>query len=113
MFEKLKNYIIDSICKMLCRHKHFHVEWVVNDLAELGVKVGADYHFLYKGDSIIYKDNTHDNGNAMYVRTVGKREFGECCYPINYKDPTKKGTVSLDDCDRWEKLPASNHPDSV
>jgi hypothetical protein len=92
---------------------HLKIEWVVNSNAELGVKVGDDYHFLYKGRSIIYKDGKHDDGSPMYVRTVGKREFGECCHPLNYKDTAKHGTVSLDDCDRWKELPASTHPDAV
>ena len=89
------------------------VEWVVNSLGELGVKVNNEYYFLYKGRSIIYKNIKDEDNKLMHVRTVGKREFGECCHPINYKDPTRFGTVSLDDCDRWIKLPPSNHPDAV
>lgn len=85
-----------------------HVDWVVNDIGELGVKVGDEYYFMYKGSSLIYK-----NPEGMKVRPIGKREFGECCHPINYKDPTKIGTVSLDDSDEWEDLPGSNHPDAV
>lgn len=48
------------------------VEWIVNDLSELGVKVGDRFFFLYKGGS--YK------GGKKW-RHVGKREFGECCHP--------------------------------
>ena len=48
------------------------VEWVVNDLAELGVKIGNQFFFLYKGRS-------YQGGNKW--RYVGKREFGECCHP--------------------------------
>jgi len=48
------------------------VEWVVNDLAELGVKIGNEFFFFYKGES--YK------GGSKW-RYVGKREFGECCHP--------------------------------
>ena len=92
---------------------HLEIEWVVNDNAELGVKVGNDYHFLYKGDSIIYKEGVHDDGSPMNVRSVGKREFGECCHPVNYENPKLIGTVSLDDCDRWIELPDSNHPDAT
>lgn len=93
--------------------EHLNIEWVVNDNAELGVKVGDDYHFLYKGNSIIYKDGKHDDGTQMHVRTVGKREFGECCHPLNDKDPAKRGTVNLDDCDRWQELSKSGHPSAV
>lgn len=48
------------------------VEWVVNDLAELGVKIGDQFFFMYKGMS--YK------GGSKW-RYVFKREFGETCHP--------------------------------
>ena len=66
------------------------VTWVVNDLGELGVKVEGEFHFLYKGKSIIYgrdEDDTkegvclHDDGTPMHYRIIGKREFGEVCLP--------------------------------
>lgn len=79
-------------------------EWVVNNLAELGVKIGERFFFLYKGENIVYSGKNED-GSSMTWRTVGKREFGECCHPINYKDPTLIGTVSPDDCDRWKPMP--------
>jgi hypothetical protein len=91
------------------------VEWVVNDLAELGVKIGAQFFWLYKGESLTYGNDhhtsangvaIHDDGKPMHWRPVFKREFGECCHPYNLKDPTKYGTVSLDDSDEWELLPA-------
>lgn len=56
------------------------VEWVVNDAAELGVKIGDRFFFLYKGRSLEYKE-IHDDGRPMKWRHVGKREFGECCHP--------------------------------
>lgn len=89
------------------------VLWVVNDNGELGVKVGGDHYFLYKGGSIVYRDAHHDDGREMFVRTVGKREFGESCYPLNVEDPRKNGTVSLTDCDRWEPLSPSALPEAV
>ena len=47
------------------------VEWIVNNEGELGVKVGDQFFFLYKGESLMY-------GNDMdQYRPVGKREFGE------------------------------------
>jgi hypothetical protein len=55
----------------------------VNDLAELGVKIGDRCFFLYKGDSIEYKDGLHDDGTPMLYRIVGKREFGEVCRPLH------------------------------
>ena len=57
------------------------VEWVVNDSAELGVRIHGKCFFLYKGTSLVYKDAKHDDGRPMMVRLVGKREFGECCHP--------------------------------
>ena len=92
---------------------HLEIEWIVNDNAELGVKVGDDYHFLYKGHSIIYKEGVHDDGSPMHVRPVWKREFGECCHPVNYKNLKLIGTVSLDDCDSWVELPDSSHPEAI
>ena len=80
--------------------------WVVNNLGELGVKIGERLFFLYKGRSIEYgpKDMEGDEPPMMW-RTVGKREFGECCHPINYADLTKIGTVSLSDSNRWQPFP--------
>jgi hypothetical protein len=86
------------------------VEWVVNDNAELGVKIGNQFFFLYKGRSLVYESGKHDDDTPMYWRPVFKREFGECAHPINYKDPTKIGTVSMEDSDEWKELPASRDP---
>lgn len=92
--------------------KDTDVEWVVNDLAELGVKIGNQFFFLYKGRSLVYEDPKHDDdGRPMQWRPVFKREFGECAHPVNYKDPRMIGTVSLGDSDEWKPLPAS--PDSA
>lgn len=84
------------------------VEWVVNDNAELGIKTGSQFFFLYKGSSLVYEDAKHDNGDPMHWRPVFKREFGECCYPVDYQDPTKIGTVSLADYDKWAELPPNS-----
>ena len=97
------------------------VEWVVNDNAELGVKIGEQFFWLYKGRSLVYgKDISdtaggvvlHDDGKTpMRWRPVFKYEFGECCHPVNYEDlrlcghPHRIGTVSLDDSDEWQPLP--------
>lgn len=86
------------------------VEWVVNDSAELGVKIGNQFFFCYKGRSLIYEEGTHDDGKPMMWRPVFKREFGECVHPVNYTDPRKIGTVSLDDSDDWKPLPSSLPP---
>ena len=58
------------------------VKWVVNNLGELGVEVEGVYYFLYKGDSLVYKLEDGDD-SPMWVRPVGKREFGEVCYPAH------------------------------
>lgn len=83
------------------------VQWIVNDCAELGVMINGQAFFLYKGDSLTYKDVTHEDGRPMMYRTVGKREFGECCHPLNRENPQLIGTVSLDDSARWQPLPAN------
>lgn len=69
-------------------------EWIVNDLGELGVKLGERCFFLYKGDNIEYgidgigeaKDGValHDDGTPMKYRPVGKREFGETQWPAKW-----------------------------
>lgn len=88
------------------RNKEKKVQWIVNDIAELGVMVDGVAYFLYKGESLIYEDAKHEDGSQMKYRPVFKREFGECCHPINYKNPQLIGEVSLDDSDEWQDLPA-------
>jgi len=81
-------------------------KWVVNDIGELGVFVNGQYYFLYKGESLQYETGLHDNGLPMYVRPVGKREFGEVCWPYEaiidgtLQAPYTKG-------DGWVTLPPS------
>lgn len=53
-------------------------EWIINDLGELGVKIGNRCFFLYKGRNIEYEAGSHR------YRKVGKREFGETCKPDAY-----------------------------
>jgi hypothetical protein len=106
---------------MTGRLKPQDVEWVVNDLAELGVKIGDQFFFLYKGYSLQYGDSDptvppvheetdlrvgYKEGDPLKWRPVFKREFGECCHPINRADPKMIGTVSLDDSEDWRDLPA-------
>ena len=86
------------------------VEWVVNSIAELGVKIGDQFFFLYKGESLVYrKDCDADEGTLLW-RHVGKREFGECCHPINDVDPTRYGTVDVRDGREWMPLPLASRP---
>lgn len=69
-------------------------EWIVNDLGELGVKVGNRFFFLYKGSNIEYGVAgigescegvaLHDDGTPMMYRMVGKREFGETQWPLKW-----------------------------
>lgn len=62
------------------------VEWVVNDNAELGVKIGQRFFFLYKGKSIVYNqalEEAVDGYGPMKWRPVGKREFGETVKPTS------------------------------
>jgi hypothetical protein len=57
-------------------------EWIVNSLAELGVKIGGRFFFLYKGESIEYRrDEDDDAAKPLRWRPVAKREFGETCKP--------------------------------
>lgn len=36
------------------------VEWVVNEIAELGVKIGNQFFFMYKGSSLVYDGGGED-----------------------------------------------------
>ena len=66
-------------------------EWIVNDLGELGVKVSGRFFFLYKGDNIEYETGMHDDGTPMMWRPVGKREFGETCWPLQWVLAGRRG----------------------
>lgn len=70
-------------------------EWIVNDNAELGVMVNGRAFFLYKGRSLEYEDAKHDDGSRMMYRPVGKREFGECCHPLDMKSMPDRYAVPL------------------
>lgn len=59
------------------------VMWVVNDLGELGVRIGERSFFMYKGESIVY-GNEADSPKMQ--RRVQKREFGEVCRPPHLND---------------------------
>jgi len=94
--------------------------WVVNNIGELGVRVGARFFFLYKGESIEYKegDNVREEGYGrdaipLKWRKVNKREFGEVQHPEGwyerqmYKDeeylpPIPNATKAEE---HWQLLP--------
>lgn len=61
-----------------CRLKDEDVRWIMNDLGELGVLIGTQTFFLYKGDSLVYSGKFEGHG-GVYFRFVGKHEFGETC----------------------------------
>lgn len=78
-------------------------EWIINNIGELGVKVGSRFYFLYKGYSLEYKD---DGGPPMKWRPVYKREFGEVCHPPSFTSHEEwKKTI---DQDEWFDLTYPN-----
>lgn len=94
--------------------------WIVNDLGELGVKVGDRFFFLYKGRNIEYSDVMHeDDGTQMKWRQVGKREFGETQWPASWLRSGRcehRYTVNLElgigcsglaPTEQWQLLPPS------
>lgn len=62
------------------------VQWVVNNLGELGVKINGQYFFCYKGESITYNYSK----TKVLVRNVGKREFGETVWPMSWIEAGKR-----------------------
>lgn len=102
------------------------VEWVVNDIAELGVKIGDQFFFLYKAGSLVYQSGEHDDGAPMLWRYLGKREFGEVCHPWTsiemkeYGDIQNRPRVRLPDtyvgyhgegAEEWKPLPTPTSDD--
>lgn len=76
-----------------------NVQWVVNTLGELGVKIGNQFFFLYKGRSLVYDSSE----TTIRWRPVGKREFGETCQsPLKSKgyDFTNPGDFE------WKEFPS-------
>lgn len=78
------------------------VEWVTNDISELGVKIGEQFFFMYKGRSLVY-DGIAGDGSPTQWRYVFKREFGETVQPLGHNG--RNGTVSLSDSPLWKPLP--------
>lgn len=66
-------------------------EWIVNDIGELGVRIGVKNFYLYKGESLQYVED------PPRWRPVGKREFGECCHRPAYSE----AEYSDNDCFDW------------
>lgn len=86
------------------------VEWVINSLGELGVKIGEQFFFLYKGCSLAYTQ-TCEEGVQLRWRLVGKREFGECCHPPRMNGMSAQQYFSAppvpDTEGTWSDLPAA------
>lgn len=77
------------------------VEWVVNDMGEIGVRISGVSFFLYKGESIVYSEK-HEDGSPMMVRHVQKREFGEVCRPPHFLH--EKPEQRYNEGDGWTPL---------
>lgn len=69
------------------------VKWIVNNLGELGVKIGDLFVFLYKGRSLQYHHDPDDGAHVYMWRPVGKREFGETCHPMRWWN--ERGDLSV------------------
>lgn len=70
--------------------KEDEVKWIVNIQGELGVRIGTKNFYLYKGESTVYETAINQPW-----RLVEKREFGETCKPLNFKE--FKDTIQLYD----------------
>lgn len=92
----------------------YMVEWVVNDMAELGVKIGNQFFWLYKGESSVI--HQHADGTPVRWRPVTRTEFGDVCYPPNVKlkfhpDAVAPGAFYDDDGAEWFPIPKVPLPD--
>jgi hypothetical protein len=67
--------------------KNDDVEWVVNEMGELGVKIKDQFFFMYKGESY--------SGGTKW-RHVFKREFGETCYAWDIKKLPDSFSYTID-----------------
>ncbi len=63
-----------------------NVKWIVNSFGELGVQVGNQKFFMYKGESLQYPTGRDDEGNEILFRRIGKREFGETIWPSQWRE---------------------------
>ncbi len=87
-------------------------EWIVNDLAELGVLMDGKAYFLYKGHSRRYESGLRDDGTPMMYRPVQKREFGTVCRPTWHVDfgdapvyPGAEDGLRYEEGEGWLPLP--------
>ncbi len=83
------------------------VRWVVNSLGELGVKIGEQFFWLYKGRSLVYTDNDDPHDPPILWRPVDKREFGETCQPVDLQrlDVYTREVVGGGEEYAWRPLP--------
>ncbi len=78
------------------------VQWVVNDLGEIGVRIRGTSYFLYKGESLVYHE-PHEDGRPMMQRLVRKREFGEVCR-VPGLTPSRDGAPFYFEGDGWSPI---------
>jgi hypothetical protein len=93
----MRKVLISLLSKLLTED---FVEWIVNDAAELGIKIGNRAFFLYKGGSIEYLEED----DIIAYRPVYKREFGECVKPTNTTNTDWKNRVYIAGSG-WKRLP--------
>lgn len=80
------------------------VKWVVNDQADLGVKIGDQIFFFYRGRSLV-PSAKYDTGEPRKYRPVGGQEFGDSIHPILQDSDGLIGTLPFYEGHDWFEIP--------
>lgn len=90
-------------------------QWIVNNLGELGCRVGDRFYFIYKyDDPLVYTTADgcfeDDDAKPLMWRPIYKREFGETQWPEKWIRAGRREDEYTDG-EGWQPLPLAPDPD--